>query len=149
MTFAHELQHFIQHRSSPKLFGANALVRILAQQRQFESVIKALAPRPRDIPHEREARIVSKRTAENLFGAEVVAQYINDKIAEPVTDEDAADWECIRGLVTSTPYDLACETKLFFRSLKQYRPQIEVVLQGLRNDDPTRYVDLDDLFNGT
>ena len=59
-----------------------------------------------------------------------------------------ADWECIRGLVTSTPYDLPCETKLFYRPLKEYRPQIEVVLQGLQNDDPTKDVDLNSLFDG-
>ena len=148
MTFAHELQHFVQHRSAPQLYAANSLVQYFARDSQFKSVIMALASRSCDIPYEREARIVSKRTAENLFGAEVVAQYIKDKIAEPVTAEDAADWEYIRGLVTSTPYDLACETKLFFRPLKEYRPQIEVVLQGLQNDDPTKDVDWDDLFSG-
>jgi hypothetical protein len=86
MTFAHELQHFVQHCNDPQLWAANTLIPNLP-----EAVITVLGLRWCDVPHEREARIVSKRTAENLLGAEVVAQYINEKIAEGVTVQDTAE----------------------------------------------------------
>jgi hypothetical protein len=146
LTFSHELQHFVQHGNSLSLWAANTLIPKLPK-----SDIEALGLTWCDIPHEREARIVSKRIAENLFGTEVVTKYIDAKIAEFVTKDDADDWKCIRGLVTSTPYDLAGRTKCFFRGLKDYRPQLENVLRCFqnRNDPDFKHVDLNALLNGT
>jgi hypothetical protein len=108
----------------------------------------ALGLKTFSFPHEREARVVSKRTAENLFGAEVVRQYIDTKIAECVNAGDAADWEFVQGIDTSIPYDLAGETKLFFQQLKPYRPELEKQLQTEVNDSHFKSVDLDTLFDG-
>lgn len=143
VTFAHELQHFVQHGSELRLWAANTLIPQLPK-----SVINALGLKWCDIPHEREARIVSKRTAENLFGCEVVRQYIDAKIAEFVTREDALDWECIRGLVASTPYDLAGETQRIFQRLKDYRLELEQLLQEVRSDPDFEGVDLHTLLGG-
>src|ERR1035438_2013242 len=68
-----------------------------------KSVITALGLKWCDVPHEREARIVSKRAAENLLGSEVVGQHIDAKIAEFITKSDADDWKCIQELTTSDP----------------------------------------------
>jgi len=144
MTLAHELQHFIQHSQQTRLWAANSLI-----PRLNRTTIRALGLRWCDIPHEREARIVSKRTAEQIFGAELVEQYIDDKIREPVTECDAADWECIRELATSTPYDLAFATKLFFPRLKGHRHELERTLREFQSeyaDSPG--VDLDALLSG-
>jgi hypothetical protein len=144
MTFAHELQHFIQHESALRLWAANTLVPNLPRP-----IIKALGLTWCDLPVEREARIVSKRTAESLFGVDVVRLYIEEKVAEFVTPADAADWECIRDLGTSAPYDLEGETKLFFPRLKNCRRELESVLQNLRSNDPDFHeVDLDALLDG-
>ncbi len=130
MSFAHELQHFVQHENVRLLWAANSLLPHLDG-----SVISALELRWCDIPHEREARIVSKRTAENLFGVGDVNRYVDAKIAESTTDGDRTDWECIRGLDTSTHYDLALETMLFFqRRLKDYIPELEKALQRMPAD---------------
>ncbi len=64
MTFAHELQHFIQRSNGIHMWAANSSAAWLDK-----TTLAATGLRPCDIPHEREARIVSKRTAEQLFGA--------------------------------------------------------------------------------
>jgi hypothetical protein len=144
MTFAHEMQHFVQHASVPALWAANSLIHNLPKR-----VIAALALTWCDIPHEREARIVSKRTAECLLGAEATRRYIDAKIAERVTNDDAADWQFIRDLDTSTPYDLARETGLFFPRLRDYKSELEGVREELAVDDPIfSCVDLDVLLGG-
>ncbi len=71
-------------------------------------------------------------------------------MAEHVTEQDAADWECIRGLIAQVPYDLAAETKLFFQRLKPYRLQLERSLRDFHGDDPDiKGVNLDALISGT
>lgn len=146
MTFSHELQHFVQNGNSLSLWAANTLIPKL-----LKSDIDALGLTWCDVPHEREARIVSKRIAENLFGAEVVTQYVDAKIAEHVTKDDAHDWKCIRGLATSTPYDLAAETALFFPRLKPYSQHLEDVLRDFKNNNDPDFkdVDLHALLKGT
>ena len=59
MTLAHELQHFIQHSQQTRLWAANSLIPKLKK-----ATIRALGLRWCDIPHEREARIVSSRYLE-------------------------------------------------------------------------------------
>jgi hypothetical protein len=148
MTFAHELQHFIQYSTMRQVWAANRLAYAALrcmEPRQF----KTSGLRACDIPHERQARIVAKGAAESLFGANIVNQYIEAKRTERVTEQDAADWECIRGFVASTPYDLAAETKLFFQRLKPYRPELERSLRDFHGDDPDiKEVDLDALLSG-
>jgi hypothetical protein len=109
MTLAHEVQHFMQRTHRTRLWAANTLIPNLTK-----ATIHALDLKWCDVPHEREARVVSKRVAGALFGVETVRNYIDSKIAERVTAADAADWQCIQGLSTSTPYDLAGETEVFF-----------------------------------
>ncbi|HEY1755199.1 MAG TPA: hypothetical protein VGG72_07355 [Bryobacteraceae bacterium] len=144
MTFAHELQHFVQQQTTPRMWAASTLVTSLPND-----VINALGLRWFDVPHKREARIVSKRVAEKLLGPEVVAEYIKEKIAERVTENDVVDWECIQGLVTSAPYDLARETRLLFSRLRNYREQVERSLKGYGDDPAFSGIDLDRLLEGS
>jgi hypothetical protein len=144
LTLAHELQLFFQHSEQTHLWAANFLIPKLSK-----ATLKALGLRWCDIPHEREARIVSKRTAEGLFGAEPVRQYIDGKIAERVTENDASDWQCIRELATSTPYDLARETMLLFQMLKDHGPELGQALRRCQSENPSfPRVDLGALFSG-
>jgi hypothetical protein len=143
LTLAHELQHFVQHESAVSLWAANSLVPILPNR-----VIATLGLTWCDIPHEREARIVPKRIAEGLFGAERTDQHIQTKIRERVTEADAADWECIRKLNASARYDLATETSLLFARLKPYRMDLENALQSFKVYSDFGSVDLDTLMGG-
>jgi hypothetical protein len=136
MTFAHELQHFVQYGNVRTLWAANSLIRNLPKE-----TISTLGLTWFDIPIEREARAVSKQTAENLFGVEAVRQYIDARIIENVDANDTADWQFIRGLVAASPYDLAVESGLIFQRLKNYRANLELLLRE-HNDDPD-YADVD------
>ncbi len=73
-----------------------------------------------------------------------MTKYIDAKIAEFMTEDDAVDWKFVRELATADPFDLAHETKLFFPRLKDHKPELERVLQDLQPKDPTfPSVDLD------
>jgi hypothetical protein len=145
MTFAHELQHFIQCSNMPKLWDKNTCIYHLSKS---TSAVNALGLKTFSFPHEREARVVAKRTAEKLHGAEDVRQYIDTKMAKPVNEDDAADWQYIQGIDISSPYDLAGETKLMFRRLRPYRSELEEQLQKVKNEPDFKDVDLDTLFDG-
>jgi hypothetical protein len=71
-----------------------------------------------------------------------VLKHIDGKIAERLTESDAADWECIRGLSASAPFDLANETRLFFPRLRNYRAQLESALRHFQSGDPD-FADID------
>jgi hypothetical protein len=147
MTFAHELQHFIQHSTALTLWAANTVAFNTLRHLNMPDFV-ALGLRAYDIPIERDARIVARRVAEDLFGAETVLRHIEVKIAERVTEQDAADWDCIRGLDVSTPYDLALETRLFFPRLRSCRSELARALRQFQNDPDFKGVDLDALLNG-
>jgi hypothetical protein len=148
MTFAHELQHFVQHGTSRLSWAVNTLA--YATLRDLEmSDFRALALRTCDIPFEREARMVAKRVAEDLLGKDRVHKHIEAKIAERVTEQDAVDWDCIRGLDVTAPYDLASETQRFFPRLKTCRLGLERELRRRQTDADFRNIDLNALLSGT
>ena len=96
MTFAHELQHFVQYSTVRPVWAANVLIPKL-----HRSIIKGLRLKWADVPYECEARIISKRVAETLRGVDPVGQYINAKINAAAGRnhwEDKRDWEFIRQL---------------------------------------------------
>ena len=144
MTFAHELQHFVQHSNSLPLWSANTVIPTFCKNTN-----NAAGLRWCDIPHEREARMVSKRTAEEIFGIVAVTKFIDTRIAAAETKEDASDWKCIGDLSASDFYDLERETKLFFPKLRNFRSQIQHALKQLQSEGPDfESVDLDALFSG-
>lgn len=148
MTFAHELQHFVQYGFTPKLWAENTLAYVTLRNLE-PAHFEALGLRSCDIPHEREARIVAKRVAEALFGVEPVRQYIDTKRTEFITAQDATDWDCIRDLVASTPYHLEAETELFFPRLRGCRLELQCALRSLQASDPDfNDINLDALLTG-
>lgn len=147
MTFAHELQHFVQHGHQPKLWAESSVVTNLTRED-----IRALNLNSSHVPIEREARAVSKLVAEKLCGAEAVRRYIDGKIEENVNPDDVEDWKFVRGLNASVPYALTRETRLLFQRLKGFRPQLNEALQLRKRDsgDPAfDLVDLNELLAGT
>jgi len=145
MTFAHELQHFVQHITVPKIRAQNSLIQNLPK-----NVINALGVKWCDIPIEREARFVSKQTAEKLFGAQPVRRFIDSKIAEALDPSDADDWLFIQTIQTypSRSYDLAAETARLFQRLKPYRSELEKLLHQVREDPDFKDIDLTILVEG-
>jgi hypothetical protein len=148
MTFAHEMQHFVQHSNARLLWAANTLAHAMLRHLEPDK-FAALGLRVCDIPFEREARIVAKRVAEKLFGQDLVRRHIEAKAAEHVTEQDATDWDCIRDLSGSTQYDLAIETRRFFPKLQRHKSELERGLRALQRDDEAfRQIDLDVLLSG-
>jgi hypothetical protein len=113
MTFAHELQHFIQWGTMLAVFQANEAFRArrLKSGDGFDS---------HELPIEKDTRIVAKRVAIRIHGREAVDQYIARNIANPVNDGDRRNWTFIDGLDVSKPYDLEVETKLFGDKLESH-----------------------------
>jgi hypothetical protein len=144
MTFVHELQHFLQHVNATQIWAANTLVANLKSDTR-----SALGLRCFDIPHERQARIASKRIAEGVFGANPARKYIDERIAERQPGDDVADWEFVRQLDPLTQYDLAGETKMLFPRLSGCRPELDTILNALKSkDDVFACVNLDALLVG-
>jgi hypothetical protein len=143
MTFAHELQHFVQYSGVVELWAAGwVLLRL--------SAVNDLGLKWADIPHEREARIVAKRIAQSLFDPERVKEFISRKIADPVNPNDQADWEFIQAIETSATYDLMAETRCLFQRLQSYRDECDQLLKkNMPHVSELKHVDLDKLFNVT
>jgi hypothetical protein len=118
LTYAHELQHFIQHGHTPALSTANSA--LYQNLKQFEPNAISIS-----IPHEREANIVSKRIAEIIFGTHTVAGYAEEQVQfmEQVGDaEQKARWIFFRDVPSSTVCDLLQETIPF---VEKYRNVID------------------------
>jgi len=138
MTFAHELQHFVQHGSNTKLWAENVLIPNLPV-----TIINSLQLHWFDIPTEREARVIAKRTAEILCGQGAVRQYIARKLAEATKPQDIADWRFIQTLdAEKDSTELAQATRLIFQRLRSYRPELEKILEEFKDDPDFKDIDL-------
>jgi hypothetical protein len=138
MTLAHELQHAIQHANMRKLWAVNGLIQNLDRK-----IIDVLKLTWADIPTEREARIVSKRTAVHLVGVQRVEEYLDEKIAERTTEADAADWLFVRRLTPSGSVDLDAETKQLLGRLRSYRSELQEVLQEKKDAKNPDFLDIE------
>ena len=138
MTFAHELQHCLQYVHHRKLWAESRLIPLLPKT--IQGAERLNWP---DVPHEREARIVAKRVAVCICGAEAVKRYIERKLAESQNQmgfgdlgdsirREVEDWRFIRDLDPCTPYDPSGETSRIFQRLRRYRPELEDVLREER-----------------
>jgi hypothetical protein len=139
---AHELRHAVQHANVRKLWALNGLVHEFMDLNKI-SIIKPWA----DIPIEQEARIVSKRVAMDFFGEQRVRAYIDERIADPVTDDDVADWQFVSSLSRASSVDLVAGTKQLLKRLRRYRSELEGELNKRSANDPDfRDIDLSDYF---
>jgi hypothetical protein len=100
--YAHELQHFMQHCHTPRLWAANsALYQNLAL---LEPNVSAT-----DIPSEREAEIKSKRVAEIVCGVDAVKTFAEKQIRlmeESGAQSQMGKWVFFRDVPSSTSYSL-------------------------------------------
>jgi len=156
MTFAHELQHFVQYGFKRQLCAGGRLIRSLPTDVQERERLGWL-----DIPHEREARIVAKKIGVELFGEDAVKGYIDRLIKE--TQQRCIDQTISQSEINaeiedlrfsqkfddlSVPYDLATEMKAIFRRLKPYEKELEDVLRQKRECPDYQDVNLSSYFGG-
>jgi hypothetical protein len=138
ITFAHELQHFVQYMTQRKLWAQNRLIQNLP-----DSGLNWF-----DIPTERETRIVSIRVAQTLFGAEPVRDFMNRRLAEAIDALELADCKFIHGLVGSVPasYDLASETVHIFGRLEPYKLEFVKLLEKYKQSPHFGDITINELF---
>jgi len=111
MTFAHELQHFVQWATMRSVWKANERFKDWAQN--FETGLYS-----HNLPIEKDARIVAKRIAIRIHGREAVDRYIEKNIASPVNDLDGRNWRFIESIDVAKPYDVEVETEMLDSELK-------------------------------
>lgn len=131
MTLAHEMTHFQQYGFFRPIWAANHLVTQLER-----STIATLGLTWSDIPTEREARIVAKRTAEEFWGEAATRAYIERKLKQPVNQRDAKDWAFVQSVDTCAEYDIVGETLRLYQRLEPYRQELTDRLFEVL-DDPT------------
>ena len=137
MTFAHELQHFMQSACHKRLWAIST-----AAFHNFPADVFEWAKiRVFDVPIETEARITSKRIAEALCKPEELQRYIDDRISDAPNENEAADWRFIKGLDSSMTFNLNEKTLSFFERLKPYRTYLEADLQRLRTSGAFKDID--------
>ena len=115
MTYAHELQHVVQQTTMPRLLEVNQILK----QHLKEFAPNAVAI---DVPHERQANIVSKLVAEEICGAEAVRKFADEQIKFMQNEgdyEQKARWIFFRDVASSTPYDLLKHTLPLVEKYKQ------------------------------
>jgi hypothetical protein len=145
MTFAHELQHFVQYGLKRRLWAESRLIQKLPKEIQVKEQLNWP-----DLPHEREARIEAKRVGVSLLGPDEVGQYIARRISENVSVEDVEDWRFSQEVDSSEPYDLSNGIRRIFQRLKPYRRELEEVLQEMKNSnsrDDYKDVDISAYFD--
>jgi hypothetical protein len=140
LTLAHELQHFVQYAISRPLWAVHTLLSNLP------GLPKDNLQGWKDFPLEKEARVVAKRIAEKLFGADPVSDYIKGMIDAHLTDGDAIDWAFIQGINCSLSYDATEETKHLVRLYKRELSELQKTLSSPRDADISG-VNLDDWEN--
>jgi hypothetical protein len=141
MTLAHELQHFIQYGFNRTVWAWNSIPTNLEQTTRA-----SLRLQWQDIPVECEARIVAKRASQAILGHERTDEYIAFKTNEHVTDSDAADWEFIRGIDTSQPYDCTVKTRDLFQRLVPFRNELGQILDTAKGLPEFASLNLDDIL---
>jgi hypothetical protein len=102
ITFAHELEHFVQYATLYKVWVANTI--LYQYLPSFEPTTTAKAW---NIPHEQDAMIVSKRVAETVIGTDAVCAHVAARIA---AKDDESYWRYFRGLSSQASFDLVAET---------------------------------------
>jgi hypothetical protein len=113
ITFAHELEHFVQFGGVYKVLVANQLL-----YQHLPSLDPANTAKAWNIPHEQDAMIISKRVAEAVLGPEVVSKHAESRIA---AQDDPLYWEYFQSLNADVSFDLLDQTIPW---VNKFRPQL-------------------------
>lgn len=119
MTLAHEFQHFIQYGCHRRAWAANSLAANLSRE-----TFQALGFTWADIATEHEARLVSKRAAEQLFGHQRVQEFIEIRASQPANSADADDWAFVKAIDVTAPFDLEAETRQMYQRIAAHKQEL-------------------------
>jgi hypothetical protein len=123
ITFAHELQHFVQYGGDLKVWRANKFIERIAGSSHMDL-------QSWNLPMEHEAQLVSKRVAEIVLGKDEVRTYVEKQIAD---ENDAQKWIFFQGLNSSGSLDLLKETIPW---VHRYKRSLEELYPAETEEDP-------------
>jgi hypothetical protein len=106
VTYAHELEHIVQHCRFPKLMKATSVLR--ADLTTYEPTATEI-----DIPAEVDANIMSKRVAEAVCGVESVRRFAEEQVRFLKTGGTVAQlvrWKYFLNTPSAISYDFVEET---------------------------------------
>jgi hypothetical protein len=115
VTYAHELQHLVQHSRFPRLMKATSVLR--GNIRVYKTEATEI-----DIPAEVDANIVSKQIAETVCGVEPVRRFAEEQLRFMRNAGETAQevrWEYFLNTPSSTSYDFVEETLKLVRQYKR------------------------------
>ncbi|HEV2298458.1 MAG TPA: hypothetical protein VGR72_08075 [Candidatus Acidoferrales bacterium] len=107
VTFAHELQHFVQAWQSPKFYAASGF--LSENLPSFD--LGANAFETWRVPIERDAMIRSKQVAEAKFGRAFVAARVHSLIADGTSLLEVEEWKYFESLSPESVCDWQNETR--------------------------------------
>jgi hypothetical protein len=128
ITFAHELQHFLQYGNEPRLWVADALMTELARNKYISGFNNW-----QDFPSEHEAILVSKRVATRMCGEEAVRLYADSQITSATDNNEKYRWEFFQKLSLSTTFHFAAVVNAL---VQEYRVTLEADIALNRKNDP-------------
>jgi hypothetical protein len=117
ITYAHELQHVVQHRLYPKLLEINRVLR--RELPDFEPLATEV-----DLPAEVDVNIVSKRVAESVCGPKAVREFAENRISAMHAAGAAAQrvrWEFFLNIPSTTVYEPLAPT---LKAVTKYKDRI-------------------------
>lgn len=132
-TYAHELQHFVQHGTTPRLWAANNVLYGDLKRLEPSSIAT-------DVPSEREANIVSKRVAEIVCGVEEVKKFAEERVnfmSQSGEYDERARWVFFRDVPSSIEYDYLADTR---RLVEKYKTVLDF---GIDMNEPEWWVRAD------
>jgi hypothetical protein len=118
ITFAHELQHFMQYGHHNQEWQLQRCIQQVAAPRLIH-------PRPWHFPGEHEAQLISKRVAEQLLGTEEVRRYADARIA---SGDDIEKWQFFLGLNPIDDFDFRQQTAQW---VAKYKDELLLYYPGL------------------
>lgn len=128
ITFAHEMQHFMQYGNSRKIWLANRNLKCIYRRCQQR------VPQWH-FPYEYEALLVSKQVAEDILSPGEVRDYaVQEREREQIERVgDLKKWEFFLDLDVREQFDLLERTKI---EVKKCRDYLEAYFPVHNNDDP-------------
>ncbi len=127
ITFAHELQHFLQWAISPKVWKVGSI--LYGNLRTFEPTRQW---KTWDVPTEREAMIVSKRVAEKVLGVQQVKGFSETRVLADRRDKE--EWQVFGSLSSSEEYRLLDETIPLVETYRQRLMELETDEEDVQVD---------------
>jgi hypothetical protein len=122
ITFAHEIQHLMQHDFHFKFWRANFwLPKVTGSD--------LVNPKAWDLPSEYDAQLAAKRISQSVLGIPEVERYAKEQIE---AENDPEKWEFFLELDVSREYDFVCETR---RMVDRFKGKLDALYREYERDD--------------